>query len=92
MKRRIIKKILFGLLLVVVFLVGFVGGYCGYIVFNYDRIGSINLDVTSVSLIEELLVDHTYSATTYNIGFGAYSQDYTFFLDTGYDIDGNETC
>ena len=29
---------------------------------------------------------------SYNIGFGAYSQDYTFFLDTGYDDDGNETC
>ena len=29
-----------------------------------------------------------YSISTYNIGFGAYNQDYTFFMDTGIMSDG----
>ena len=89
---KIIKKLLFSTLLILLVFVFLAGGYCGYIIISYDRIGNINLDITSNSNNEKVELGTTYSATTYNIGFGAYSQDYTFFLDTGYDIDGNETC
>lgn len=33
----------------------------------------------------------TYTAVTYNIGFGAYGPDYSFFMDTGEMSDGTET-
>ena len=70
----------------------FVLGYCGYVILSYDRIGSMELEISSNTNLSKLSVDETYSISTYNIGFGAYSQDFTFFLDTGYDKDGNETC
>ncbi len=68
-----------------------VGGYLLYIVASYSRIGNVSLDVTSNSTLESVNTSETYSITTYNIGFGAYSQNYTFFLDSGYDDNGNET-
>lgn len=33
----------------------------------------------------------TYSVVTYNIGFGAYGPDYSFFMDTGEMKDGTKT-
>ena len=86
------KKILSKLLLVLIVIIGFVGGYCGYILLSYKRIGSIDLDVLSKATSSEVKLKEAYSMATYNIGFGAYSQDFTFFLDTGYDKDGDETC
>ncbi len=70
----------------------FVLGYCGYILISYDRIGDIELEIDKKSDLNSINTNQTYNISTYNIGFGAYSQDFTFFLDTGYDIDGNETC
>lgn len=89
--KKIIKKILFsilGLLLVVILVAG---SYVGYILLSYKRIGDVTLDISSNSSLEKVNVNEEYSISTYNIGFGAYSQDYTFFLDTGYDSNGNET-
>ncbi len=73
-------------------LIVFVGAYVAYIFASYYRIGDQDLTVNSTSTLEEVATGTEYSCTTYNIGFGAYSQDFTFFLDTGYDDDGNETC
>ena len=67
-------------------------GYVGYVLISYKRIGDKTLSVDSHSSLEEVKVGETYKAMSYNIGFGAYSQDYTFFLDTGYDANGKATC
>ena len=90
--KKIIKKTLLILLIIVGVIVLGAGGYCGYILLSYDRIGDCELEVDSKATKDKVTLDTIYSATTYNIGFGAYSQDFTFFLDTGYDKDGNETC
>lgn len=90
--KKIVKKVFLSILILIVSLVVVVGGYCGYLVVSYERIGNVDLDVNSKALESTLKLNNKYSAVTYNIGFSAYSQDYTFFLDTGYDIDGNETC
>lgn len=66
--------------------------YLAYIVFSYSRIGNQTLSPNNNSTLETVSVGSTYSCTTYNVGFGAYSQDYTFFLDTGYDDKGEATC
>ena len=87
-----IKRIINMFLLFILVLVLGVGGYCGYILLSYKRIGNTSLDIDSNANKEVLKVNETYNMATYNIGFGAYSQDFTFFLDTGYDKDGNETC
>ncbi|MGN1295034.1 MAG: endonuclease/exonuclease/phosphatase family protein [Bacilli bacterium] len=68
------------------------GGYVGYIVLSYSRIGNQELEVNNRSSNEIVKKGQEYSMTTYNIGFGAYSQDFTFFLDTGYDENGRATC
>ena len=89
--KKIIKKILICLLCTLLVVIIIAGGYVGYILISYHRIGDVQLEVTKNSNLENVNINEEYSITTYNIGFGAYSQDYTFFLDTGYDIDGNET-
>ena len=86
--RKIITSI--GITLSVIIL--FILGYCGYVILSYDRIGNMELEVENNSKLNKLSLNESYSVSTYNIGFGAYSQDFTFFLDTGYDKDGNETC
>ena len=39
----------------------------------------------------KLQTNTTYSATTYNVGFGAYNQKFSFFMDTGKMKDGTKT-
>lgn len=68
------------------------GGYVGYIILSYSRIGDQTLEINQRSSSSFLKKGEEYSMTTYNIGFGAYSQDFTFFLDTGYDENGKTTC
>lgn len=91
-KKKVLKKILLIFLIVIGVIVLGAGGYCGYILLSYDRIGDVSLEVEKHAIKEKVTTDQIYSVSTYNIGFGAYSQDFTFFLDTGYDEDGNETC
>lgn len=67
-----------------------VGGYVGYVAIQYYRIEdnftleTVNGRQQKVSLGEE------YSLMTYNTGFGAYSPEYSFFMDTGVMNDGRE--
>lgn len=86
------KKILISILAVLIVVVLFVVGYVGYVLLSYNRIGDMDLDITTAASNNEVKIGDVYSVSTYNIGFGAYSQDFTFFLDTGYDENGEETC
>ena len=89
---KVIKKVLIYTLVVLVVLVLGIGGYCGYILLSYKRIGNTELSISKNATSTQLKLDEKYNISTYNIGFGAYSQDFTFFLDTGYDENENETC
>lgn len=66
--------------------------YAGGILLSYSRIGNVDLKVDRKSALTTVSVGETYKAMSYNIGFGAYSQDFTFFLDTGYDENDKPTC
>ena len=69
----------------------FVICYVGYILISYYRIeDNFVLEIDSASTLDAVNTNEEYSISTYNIGFGAYSQDYTFFLDSGYNADGKE--
>ncbi len=59
--------------------------YIGYVFLSYSRIGdNITLEVQNdPPVLEKLDTKTTYVATTQNIGFGAYSKDYSFFMDGG---------
>lgn len=59
-------------------------GYVGYVSFSYYRIGDIDLEVVnnqSATLAKSDIGTKEFSITSYNIGFGAYERDYSFFMD-----------
>lgn len=69
--------ILAGLLLVV-------GCYLAYVLLSYSRIEDNQpLAIVGTPMTDALKTDTPYTAITYNIGFGAYTPDYTFFMDGG---------
>lgn len=69
--------ILAGLLLVV-------GCYLAYVLLSYNRIEDNQpLAIVGTPMTDALKTDTPYTAITYNIGFGAYTPDYTFFMDGG---------
>ncbi len=68
-------------------------GYLIYLSCQYYRIeDNLALEITNNQSEETLIsLNETYSIATYNIGFGAYSQDFDFFMDTGEMLDGTKT-
>lgn len=89
---KILKRILITVGIILGVFVLLVGGYLLVIILSYNRIGTIDLEPNNRTSKEVVEVDQELSAVSYNIGFGAYSQDFTFFMDTGYDEEGKETC
>ena len=75
---------------IVILIILVAGGYVAYLQYKYYRI----MDNVSLSINnnngEMLQVDKDYTAVTYNIGFGAYEQDFSFFMDKGKMKDGKE--
>lgn len=58
--------------------------YVCYVVFSYSRIeDNVNIDVFNVNDNSSVKVGQSYSALIYNLGFGAYTPDFTFFMDGG---------
>jgi endonuclease/exonuclease/phosphatase family metal-dependent hydrolase len=59
-------------------------GYVGYVTFSYYRIGDKDLTINNnqnVAIAQSDIGVKEFSITTYNIGFGAYERDYSFFMD-----------
>lgn len=85
MKKHIIRiVIILGILLLIV------GGYLFYVFKSFDRVPDrLYLDTAttgSYSYFQDNEVINTgkaYNFLTYNIGFGAYTPDYSFFMDGG---------
>ncbi|MDO4323898.1 MAG: endonuclease/exonuclease/phosphatase family protein [Lachnospiraceae bacterium] len=66
-------------------------GYILYMQMHYYRIEDhAELDIEN-NASAGLKTGETYTAVTYNIGFGAYGSDYSFFMDTGEMKDGTPT-
>ena len=65
-------------------------GYVIYVIAQYYRIeDNYRLKVTG-SITEQVELDRSYTVLSYNLGFGAYSPEYSFFMDTGVMNDGRE--
>ncbi len=78
---KVLKKIFLS-----VFLLAFLvtASYLGYVVFSYSRIpDKVELDIDSGALHDSVEIDTEYTIVTQNIGFGAYTRDFTFFMDGG---------
>ena len=81
------KKLLRGLLCLLLALALAVGGYVIYVFAAYYRVEDNQiLEVQTIhgyGLDRELRTGEVYRLASYNIGFGAYSDDYSFFMDGG---------
>lgn len=87
-----VKKIIKILCITLVALITIVIGYLTYLVCQYNRIDdnvSYKQDVLN-NQEQVLKINNKYTALSYNIGFGAYSQDYSFFLDSDILKDGTK--
>lgn len=79
--KKLIVRILGCVLLAIVLLVG---GYVGYVFFSYSRIpDNTPVEVLTTGTEEKLQTGKTYTALIQNIGFGAYTPEFTFFMDGG---------
>lgn len=65
--------------------------YLLYVVCDYRRIkDALPLEISN-NVSQTVAADGSYTIMTYNVGFGAYSPEYTFFMDTGFMKDGAKT-
>lgn len=71
------------LLCVVLALVLLVGAYVAYVFIDYHRIGDMPLMPEGAPSAAALTAGETYTVVSYNMGFGAYEDDYGFFMDGG---------
>ena len=81
-----IKKLLKIILILVVFVLVVAIGYVGYVLISYHRLDdniALEANDNDKASLSQAEIDHEYTIVTQNIGFGAYSQDYTFFMDGG---------
>ena len=88
---KVILKLVLAVLLVAV---AAVGAYVAYLSITYYRIDDgVALEVTGPATAEasQIEVGQPYTAATYNIGFGAYIPEFSFFMETGVMADGTET-
>ncbi|MCS4487566.1 endonuclease/exonuclease/phosphatase family protein [Streptococcus sciuri] len=78
------KKILKILLVLLTLFFLLVGTYGAYLIFDYRRIpDKKTLTVMKKATKTSLTTHHNYRISTYNIGFGAYLPDFSFFMDGG---------
>ena len=77
------KKIFKILAVILALVLLVVGIYVAYVLISYHRIED-NVALPIDNGVDEVMsLDQTYTMTTYNIGFGAYSPDFSFFMDGG---------
>ena len=60
-----------------------VGGYVAYVFLSYDRIEDNKALEVQGNAVETAVAEREYTIVSYNIGFGAYTADFTFFMDGG---------
>ena len=85
---RVVKRILWVVLALVLAVVLVVGGYVLYMVLQYSRIPDGQALTVQNGQAAQLQLGQNYTAATYNIGFGAYNPEFSFFMDTGTMKDG----
>ena len=74
------------ILCVLLILVLVIGGYVAYVFLAYYRLEDnlpLSVEAAGGGANSELTVGEIYRAVSYNVGFGAYSDDYSFFMDGG---------
>ena len=78
-----VKKVLIALLIVLALLILLVVGYVAYLFIDFHRIEDDQALTASTAGASALPAGVEQSIVTWNVGFGAYSADYSFFMDGG---------
>ena len=76
------KKLLKIVLILLLVLIVAAGGYVGYVLLSYHRLGDMDLAIAG-HVGGAAPVDTPMKIVTWNVGFGAYEADYSFFMDGG---------
>ncbi len=77
------KRWLKATLLFLLALVLLTGSYVAYVFLDYHRLGNMELTPEGSGTESTLTAGKAYTVISYNIGFGAYEEDYGFFMDGG---------
>lgn len=89
--KKAIKITAITLLTVIIALLAAAICYVVYVAVQYYRIDdNQTLQIDSGQTVAQAMTGERYSIVTYNIGFGAYSPEYSFFMDSGVMEDGTE--
>ncbi len=89
--KKVLKNILKALLSVAFAAIVIVLIYLVYLILTYNRIDdNTTLEIVNQSS-EGVEIGEEYKAVTYNVGFGCYSEDYSFFMDSSLWKDGTVT-
>ncbi|MBO4107564.1 endonuclease/exonuclease/phosphatase family protein [Streptococcus suis] len=82
-----LKKIIKWCLSILALILLTVGSYVAYLFLDYHRLeDNLALEVTNQTSQDEFAVGQTYSMMTFNIGYGSYPSDYSFFMDGGNEV------
>ena len=88
MSKKIVMRLVFILAALVAAIILTLGIYVVYMQLQYYRIEDKLALETENAQTQKLSADGKYSVVTYNIGFGAYNHDFSFFMDSGTMNDG----
>ena len=89
-KNKKVKKIIISSVIVAIGIpIVIVGAYATYVLVSYHRIGDKIEEVNHKAAQNTVSLNSELSVTSFNIGFGAYSDEYSFFLDQGINADGS---
>ncbi|MBO0422522.1 hydrolase [Enterococcus plantarum] len=81
MKLKKSIKIFLGILGIII---AIILAYIGYVYFSYSRIADdVPVEINQRTKGKKVAIDKEYKITTFNIGYGSYTPDYTFFMDGG---------
>ena len=90
--KKVFRKLFKIFISLIIFVALVVGVYVIYLTSQYYRIeDQMNYTNNIKSNNDELVqLNFEYSITTYNIGFGAYNHEFSFFMDSGEMLDGTK--
>ncbi|MDE7296697.1 MAG: endonuclease, partial [Clostridia bacterium] len=90
--KRIVKIVCIALAAVIALFALIVGGYVAYVALQYYRIDDNKALSIENARESQVQTGEVYSVLSYNLGFGAYSPEYSFFMDTGEMNDGTKVA
>ena len=77
------QKLLWSILTPILLIILVIGGYFIYGFTTYYRLPEVMTIDTTNTTTQQLGTNQEYTISTFNIGYGAYTQDYSFFMDGG---------